>query len=148
MYSLMHQPIPGLPLFEFEGSITVGLPFPEQRRATILFAEVSSQSILKTPAESHSRASFLFPPAIEVAVTIAARAAQILADLSVAIDHRNLPVRPVHRLHRLTRRRALPTRRRVRTNQDFGKNARSEPCARCERPREGLREPFHRLDRD
>src|SRR5712664_1819017 len=128
--SLMHETIPGLSLFEFEGSITVGLPFLEQHSATILFAEVSSQSILKAAPKSHGRTSFLFAPAIEVTETIAARTAEILADLRVAIDHRDLPVRPVHQRHRLTRKRPLPTHRRVRRNQDSGKNAHSQSCAR------------------
>src|ERR1700682_5607529 len=111
MDSLMDETVPGLSLFVFERSLAVSLPFLEQHRAAILFAEVSSQSVLKTAAKSHSRASFFFPPAIEVAVTIAARAAEVLADLRVAIDHRNLPARrPVHRLHRLICKRALPTR--------------------------------------
>src|SRR5216684_8935246 len=122
----MHEPIPGLSLLEFEGSIAVGLPFFEQHSATILFTEVRSQSALKAAAESHSRTSFFFTPAIEVAVTIAARAAEILADLRVAIDHRNRPARSAHRHHRLKRRRALPTRQRVRRNQDFGRNAHSQ----------------------
>src|SRR5712664_1386134 len=147
MDSLMHEPIPGLSLLEFKGSITVRLPFLEQHSATILFAEVSSQSILKAAAESHSRARFLFTPAIEVAIAIAARAAEILADLRVAIDHRNRPARSSHRHHRLTRKRALPTRQRVRRSQDFGKNAHLQSCARYERSREGLGGPFHPLDR-
>src|SRR5712671_7259246 len=101
MDSLMHEAVPSLSLLEFEGRIAVSLPFLEQRCATILFAEVSSQSVFKTSAKSHSRACLLFPPATEVAVTIAARAAEILADLRVAIDHRNFPVRPARRRRRL-----------------------------------------------
>src|SRR5712671_3737183 len=124
MDSLMHEAIPGLSLFEFEGTIAVGLPFLEQHCATILFAEVSSQSIFKTAAKSHSRACLLFPPAIEVAVTIAARAAEILADLRVAIDHRSLRALSVGRTHRLPRKKVLPIRQRVRRSRDLGKNAR------------------------
>src|SRR5258706_15788461 len=148
MNSLMKEAVPSFFLFKFKGSVTISLPFFEQCPTTILFAKVSSQCILKTATKGHSRSGFLFPPAIEVTVTIAAGAAEILADLRVAIDHRNHPVRPAHRLHRLRRRRALPTRQRVRTSQDFGKNAHSKSCARYERPRAGLGELFHRPDRD
>src|SRR5258708_1365721 len=147
MDSLMHEPVPSLSLLEFERSFAVSLPFLEQHRATILFAEVSSQSVLKAAAKSHRSASFLLPPAVEIAVTIAARAAEILADLRVAIDHRNLPACAEHRCHRLTHKKAPPTRQRVRRNQDFGKNAHSQSCARCGRPRGGLEGPFHPLDR-
>src|SRR6266478_6616840 len=106
MDSLMHVSVPSLSLLVFEGSITESLPFLEQHCATILFAEISSQGILKAATESHSRARLLFAPTVEVAVTITARAAEILADLRVAIHHRNRSACPLHRCHRLTRKRA------------------------------------------
>src|SRR6266446_9247645 len=133
MDSLVHEAVPSLSLLEFEGSITVSLPFLEQHRTTILFAKVRSQSVLKTAPKSHGRTSFLFAPAIEVPETIAARAAEILADLRVAIDHRNFPACPARLHHRLTRKTELPTRQQVRRSQDFGKNVHSQSCVRCQR---------------
>src|SRR5258707_9440064 len=96
MDSLMYEPIPSLSLLEFEGRFTISIPFLEQHSAAILFAEVRSQSILKAAPKSHGRASFLVTPAIEVAIPVAARAAEVLADLRVAIYHRNRPARSAH----------------------------------------------------
>src|SRR6202035_1477637 len=97
-----------------------------------LLAKVRSQRVFKATAKSHRRARFFFAPAVEVSVTIAAGAAEILADLRVAIDHRNFSDPPAHLPHRLTRRTALPIRRPVRTNPSLGKNAHSRFYTTCE----------------
>src|SRR5258708_29819182 len=90
MDSLVHQAIPGIAFFVFERGIAVGTPFLEQGRTAILSTKVCAQGVLKAAAESHGRAGFLFPPAVEVAVAVAARASEIVADLREAIDHQRL----------------------------------------------------------
>ena len=80
----MEEPIPGLSLAEFKGSIAVCIPFFEKRSSTIFLTEVSTQSLFETATENHRRPCFFFPPPFQVAV--AARAAKVLADLRVAID--------------------------------------------------------------
>src|SRR6516164_573410 len=71
--------------------MAIGSPLLKERCSTIFLAEVRPQSVLEAPSERHGRARFFFLPAVEITVTIATRAAQILANLSVAIDHRCLP---------------------------------------------------------
>src|SRR6266705_906742 len=94
MDSLVEEAIPGLTLAEFKASITVCIPCYEKRSSAILLTKVGSQSFFKAATEDHRRPCLFFTPAIQVAVAIAPRAAKILADLRVAIDHR---CRPAHR---------------------------------------------------
>src|SRR6267154_1808282 len=94
MDSLVKEPIPGLPLFVFKRNIAVRIPFFEECSSAILLTEIRTQSLFKTATEDHRRPRLFFLPAIQVAVTIAAGAAQVLTDLRVAIDHR---YRPAHR---------------------------------------------------
>src|SRR5580704_15902801 len=62
-------------------------PFGEQGSRGIFTTEVSAQGAFEGPAKQHGRTSVLLLPAIEVAMPIAARAGQVLADLGVAIGH-------------------------------------------------------------
>ena len=81
----MEQPVPGISFPVFERSIAIGTPFLEQHRSRILSCEVGAESLLKAAAKDHGGPRFFLPPAVEIAVAIAARAAQVLADLGVAI---------------------------------------------------------------
>src|SRR5712692_7078698 len=127
MDSLVEQAVPGLSFAECKGSIAVCLPFLEKRRSAILLTEVGTQSFLKAATEDHRCPCFLFPPPIQVAVAIAARAAKILADLRVAIDHR---CRPAHRCGPVRCIRVPPNPPRGRKHRGFGKSVRSELCKR------------------
>src|SRR5258708_3076470 len=137
MNSLMPYPFPTISLFVFKGSLAIRPPFFEQNCAAILSVKVTSQSILKAAAKSHSRAGFLYPPAVQISMPVAAGAAETLTDLGVAIDHWNLRDPSVRRAHRLPRKRAHPTRQRVRRSRGFGRNARERSYATYERRREG-----------
>src|SRR4051812_8850796 len=102
--------------------MAVTLPFLEQRRTAVLFAKVSSQRVLKAAAESHGRPRFFFPPTIEVAVAIAARASKVLADLRIAINHlRSFRYRP----QLWTHKKLFPIRLPARTHRDFDRYYRS-----------------------
>src|SRR5439155_14020362 len=94
MDSLVEEAIPGLSLAEFKRSIAVCIPFFEKHSSAILLAKVGAESLFKAAAKDHRCPCLFFLPPIQVAVAIAARAAKILADLRVAIDHR---CRPAHR---------------------------------------------------
>ena len=85
MDPLVEEPIPGLSLAEFKGSIAVCIPFFEKRSSTIFLTEVGTQSLFETATENHRRPCFFFPPPFQVTVTIASKAAKILTDLVVAI---------------------------------------------------------------
>ena len=50
-------------------------------------AEESSQGLLEGSAEKHNGTCVFLFPAIEVAMFVAARATQVLADLGVAVGH-------------------------------------------------------------
>ena len=84
----MQKPIPGFSLPVFKRSVAEGFPFLEQCRRAVPLLEVSAESLLKAAAKDHGRPSVLLAPAIEIAVAIAARAAQVMADLGVAVNHR------------------------------------------------------------
>src|SRR5260370_41902551 len=88
MDSLVEKAIPGLAFAVFKRSIAVRIPFLEKRSSGILSAKIGTHSFLKAATEDHSRPRLFFPPAIQIAVAIAAGAAHGLTDLRVAIDHR------------------------------------------------------------
>src|SRR5438105_2670567 len=63
-------------------------PFGEQRNRAVLPAKESAKRLLKAAAEQQCRPGVLFPPALEISIAIASRAAQVLSDLGIAIGHR------------------------------------------------------------
>ena len=85
--SLVHETVSGISLLVVERSIAVDTPLLEQGCAAILPPKIACKRTLEAASESHSRSGFLFAPAVKIAVAIAARAAEILADLCVAIGH-------------------------------------------------------------
>src|SRR6266403_6091524 len=91
MDSLMEEVVPGLSFAVFKGSIAVCVPFLEKCSSAILLRKVSTQSLFKAATEDHRCPGLFFPPAIQITVAVAARAAQVLTDLRVAIDHHCLP---------------------------------------------------------
>src|SRR5579863_1051853 len=62
-------------------------PFAKQHSGSILAQKVGSDGTLKGPPEKHGGPRIFFLPAIEIAMSIAPRAGQILADLRVAVSH-------------------------------------------------------------
>src|SRR6266436_3230362 len=143
MDSLVEKAVPRLSLAVFKGSIAVCFPFLEKHSSAILLTKVRAQSFLKAPTEDHRCPRLFFLPPIQITVAVAAGAAEILANLRVAIDHHCLPV---HRRGPTRCNRVPPSPPRERRRQDFGRSDRSELYMRCGRPREVCRTLFHRPD--
>src|SRR5438876_10925139 len=139
MDPLVEEPVPGLSLSELKGHIAVCIPFLEKRSSTILLAKVSTESFFKTSTEDHRCPCFFFLPPIQVAVAIAAKAAKILADLRVAINHR---CRLGHRSGPVRCIRVPPSPPQARRRRGFGKTVRSELYKTFGRPREVCRALF------
>src|ERR1700739_352794 len=110
MDSVMDQLVPGVAFTVIERHIAVDSPFLEQDCRGVIPPEVSTERGFKAPAKDHGSGVF-FPPAIEIAAPIAARASQILTDLGVAIGHFRPPE---HRRSRRREREAPPSPARVR----------------------------------
>src|SRR6266481_799361 len=127
MDSLVEEAIPGLSFAECKRSIAVCFPFLEKHSSAVLFTKIGTQSFFKAAAKDHCGASLFFPPPIQITVAVAARAAKILANLRVAIDHRCLPA---HRCGPVMCNRVPPSRPRGRRHQGFGKRVRSESYKR------------------
>ena len=70
-------------------------PLRKEGRGRILPAKEGHQGLLKAAAKNHGSLRVPFPPAIEIAVPVAAWAAQVLPDLAVTQDHAWLPFAPV-----------------------------------------------------
>src|SRR6266581_3313726 len=141
MDSLVEEAIPGLSFAECKRSIAVCIPFLEKHSSAILLRKVGTQSFFKAAAENHRCPCLFFPPPIQVTVAIAARTAQVLTDLRVAIDHR---CRPAHRCGPVMCIRVPPSLPQGRRHRGFGKSVRSESYKRSGRPREDCGVLFHR----
>src|SRR5271167_4097468 len=96
MHTVMHHAIPGLSLFVGKRGITKCTPLLEQRCAAILPAKIGNERLFEAAAKGHGRPSLFLTPPIEIAKTIAARAAQIAGELGVAIAHLGHPAECSH----------------------------------------------------
>src|SRR5580658_1052254 len=94
MNSLVKGSIPGVTLFVLEGGIAKATPFLEEHCARVFSVEVGTERSLKAPPKNHRRTRVLFPPTIEIPIPVAAGAAEVLANLSVAVRHWTLPPPP------------------------------------------------------
>src|SRR5271157_6262044 len=94
MNSLVVEPVPRVILGVLEWGVSILLPLFEKDGRAILFPEIGRQGGLKASPEDHGGPGIFLPPAIEVAVTVAPWAAQILGELCVAIGHGRSPVLP------------------------------------------------------
>jgi len=65
----------------------MGSPLVVQDGRRIFMAEIGREGFLKGSAEQHCGSGVFLPPAVEVAIAVTARAAEVLADLSVAVVH-------------------------------------------------------------
>src|SRR6266404_4588290 len=122
MDSLMEEAVPGLSFAVFKRSIAECIPFLEKHGSVILLTKIGTQSLFKAATEDHRCPGFFFTPAIEVTIAIAARAAKILANLRVAIDHH---CSPAHRFGSVMCIRVPPNLPRGRRHRGFGKSVRS-----------------------
>src|SRR5712691_2164308 len=141
MDPLVEEPVPGLSFAVFKWSIAVRIPFLEKYSSAILLTKVRTKSLFKAATEDHRCPGFFFLPAIQITVAVASRAAKILANLRVAIDHHCLPA---HRCGPVMCNRAPPSPPRGRRHRGSGKSVRSGWYKRFGRPREVCRALFHR----
>src|SRR5260370_5197970 len=70
-----------------ELGLLVFRPLGEQRGSTVLPAEVSPECLVKATTEEQRCPTILLFPPVEVSITIASWAAQVLSDLGIAIGH-------------------------------------------------------------
>src|SRR5712692_11933736 len=91
MDSLVEEAVPGFSFAVFKRSISICFPFLKKHSSAILLTKVGPKSLFKAATEDHRCPCLFFPPPIQVTEAIAARAAKILANLRVAIDHHCLP---------------------------------------------------------
>ena len=82
--TLVDQTIPGFAFSVLQRGISEDAPFVEERCARILLTKQCSKSFFKATPEDHHCPSFLFPPSIEIAIPIAARATEEATELGVA----------------------------------------------------------------
>src|SRR6266852_6895418 len=118
MDSLVEEAVPGLSFAVFKWSIAVRIPFLEKHSSAILVTKVGPKSFFKAATEDHRCPGFFFSPAIQVTIAIAARAAKILANLCVAIDHHYCLL--AHRYEPVMYIRVTPSPPRRRRHRDFG----------------------------
>src|SRR5207237_380192 len=84
---LLQHTIPSCALGVFEGAVFVKSPFSEQRGCRVLPPKVSRQGLFERSAEEHCCSSVLLPPSVEIAMPVAARTTEVLADLGKAVRH-------------------------------------------------------------
>src|SRR5712692_8427168 len=123
MDALVEEAVPGFSFAVFKWSIAVRIPFLEKHSSAILLTKVGTKSLFKAATEDHRCPGFFFLPAIQITVAVASRAAKILANLRVAIDHHCLPA---HRCRTVMCIQEPPSPPRGRRHRGFGKSVRSE----------------------
>src|SRR5437899_11909397 len=63
------------------------VPLLKQHRSRVLVEEEGVQSPFKGASEKHGCPGVFLFPAIEITMTVAPRAGQVLTDLGIAVDH-------------------------------------------------------------
>src|SRR2546427_11830148 len=71
----------------FKLLILIQLPFLKQGSRRVLPQKEGGQSAFKGASEEHGGPDVFLLPAIEIAMTVAPRAGQVLTDLGIAVDH-------------------------------------------------------------
>src|SRR5713226_9535721 len=100
------------------------------------------ECLFKAPVKDHCCARLFFSPSVQIAKTIAPRAAKVLADLGVAIDHGGSPDSS---RHGLLSTRPLPTLRPGRKPRDSERTGHVRSRRKCKRFHGDGGEPFDRL---
>src|SRR5207253_103172 len=85
--ALFEHAIPGIAMRVLELLILTEIPFLKQGSRRVLAEEEGGQSAFKGAAEEHGGPSIFLLPTIQITMTIASRAGEVLADLGVAVDH-------------------------------------------------------------
>src|SRR3989442_11901078 len=85
--ALLEHAIPAIAMRELQLLILIQCPLLKQGSRRVLPQKVGGQSPFKGAPEKHGCPAVLFLPAIQITMTVAARAGEVLADLGVAINH-------------------------------------------------------------
>ena len=84
---LLQHAVPRRAIRILELAVLMGGPFAKQHCSGVISAEVGGQGLLEGATEQHRCPGVFFFPAVQIAIPVAARAAEVLADLGVAIGH-------------------------------------------------------------
>src|SRR3989442_10655521 len=85
--ALLEHAIPAIAMRELQLLILIECPLLKQGSRRVLPQKVRGQSPFKGAPEEHGCPSIFLLPAIQITMTVSARAGQILADLGIAVDH-------------------------------------------------------------
>src|SRR5439155_544305 len=85
--ALLEHAVPAVAMRVSELLILIDLPLRKQGSRRVLPEKVGGQSPFKGTPEEHGCPGVFFLPAIQIAMTVAARAGQVLADLGIAVHH-------------------------------------------------------------
>jgi hypothetical protein len=83
----LQHAIPAVAVGIMKISFSIRGPFPVEHGGGILPLEICAHGLFEGPAKHHCGPSVLLLPAVEVAMLVAARAGQVLADLGIAVGH-------------------------------------------------------------
>src|SRR2546426_10145431 len=84
---LLQDAVPGISVRVLQALVLAWSPLAEQNGRRVFAEEVGSQGAFEGSPEEHGGPGVFLLPAVEVAITIAAGAGQVLANLGVAIVH-------------------------------------------------------------
>ena len=87
LQALLQHAVPAVPLGVVQRLILINGPFSMESGGCIFTPEICSQCLLEGSAEEHGCAGVFLLPTIQIAMTIATWAGQILADLGIAVGH-------------------------------------------------------------
>ena len=84
---LLQHTVPGIAFGILQTLVLTGRPLAKQDSSRVFAEEVGRQGLFEGSAEEHGGPGILLPPAVEVAMPVASRAGEVLADLGVAVGH-------------------------------------------------------------
>src|SRR5213078_2587963 len=85
--ALFEHAVPAVTLGVVQRLLLVLRPFAVKSYGCIFLSEVGAECLFEGAPEEHGGPGVLLLPAVEITMTIPARAAQIMADLTVAVGH-------------------------------------------------------------
>src|ERR1039458_1913478 len=85
----MQHPVPGVVAGVGQTHVLAYAPLFEQHSRRVFTAKKGGDGLLEGLAEKHGGTSVLLLASVEVAVPVAARAAEVLANLGVGVGHRD-----------------------------------------------------------
>src|SRR2546427_8685767 len=88
MDPLLQHAVPGVAVRVPQALLLARRPFAKQDSCRVVAKEISGQGLFEGAPEEHGGPGILLLPAVEVAMSVAARAGQVVADLGVAVSHR------------------------------------------------------------